>query len=234
MTMTDVLLFGAFPYVAIALFLVVSIMRYRSAAYGVSSLSSQFLESRGLFWGSVPFHLGILFLFFGHLIGFLFPRQFQLWNGSPARLVIVEVASLVAALMFVVGMGLLVLRRLSSKRLRPVTTPVDWVVYGILMFQVITGLWVALFLRWGSAWYVTVAVPYLRSLFAFKPQIALVAGVPWMVKLHILGAFALFATFAFTRLMHVLVAPIPYLWRRPQVVMWNRDRRKVRATEATP
>ena len=77
---SDVLLFGAFPYVAMALFLVVSIQRYRKNAYTVSSLSSQFLEAKQLFWGSVPFHLGITVLFFGHLIGFLIPRQVALFQ----------------------------------------------------------------------------------------------------------------------------------------------------------
>lgn len=229
--MTDVLLFGALPYVAFALLLVVSIVRYRKAQYTISSLSSQFLESRNLFWGSVTFHLGILFLFFGHLVGFLFPRQMMAWNGSPVRLLILEVTSLVAALLFLVGLGLLILRRFGTRRLRPVTSALDWVVYALLLFQVATGLGIALFYRWGSAWYVAVVVPYLRSLFLLEPQVELVSAVPWMVKLHILGAFAFFGVFAFTRLMHVLVAPIPYLWRRPQLVVWNRDRKHVHPTE---
>jgi len=225
--MIDVLLFGAFPYVAIALLLVISILRYRSSEYGISSLSSQFLETRQLFWGSVCFHLGIVFLFFGHLLGFVFPRQMLAWNGSPIRLLIIEVTSLVAALLFLMGMGALIARRLTSRRLRPVTTVMDWVVYGLLVFQVVTGMYIALALRWGSAWYLVVAVPYLRSLLVMKPRLDLIVGLKWGVKLHILGAFTLFAVFAFTRLMHVLVAPIPYLWRRPQVVMWYRARRKV-------
>ncbi len=225
--MTDVLLFGAFPYVAMALLLVVSIWRYRANSYGISSLSSQFLESRKLFWGSVPFHLGIMFLFFGHLLGFLFPRQMMAWNGSPVRLLVIEATSLVAALLFLVSLGSLMVRRLTSPRLRPVTTPLDWIIYLLLLFQVVTGIWIALFHRWGSAWYVTVAVPYLRSLFTFSPNVALIVGVKsWWIKAHILGAFTLIAVFPFSRLMHVLVAPIPYVWRRPQLVMWNRDRRK--------
>lgn len=228
--MTDVLLFGAFPYVALALLLVISIARYRKNAYGVSSLSSQFLETRNLFWGSVPFHLGILFLFCGHLIGFLTPRQVLAWNSHPVRLLILEVSGLIAALMFLVGLVLLVVRRVTHSRLRPVTTPLDWVIYGLLLFQVITGLWIALYIRWGSSWYAAVMVPYLRSIFTFQPQVALIAGVKfWAVKLHVLGAFTLFAVFAFSRLMHILVAPFPYVWRRPQLVIWNRDRKKLRS-----
>ncbi len=230
--MTDALLFGAFPYVAITLLLVVSISRYRSRGYGISSLSSQFLETNDLFWGSVPFHLGILTIFFGHLIGFLIPRQMVLWNGSQLRLLFVEVTSLVAALLCALGLILLVVRRFSHARLRPVTTALDWLVYGMLFFQIGTGIWIALVLRWGSAWYVTIAVPYLRSIFTFSPQVNLIADVPWAVKLHILGAFTLFSIFAFTRLMHVLVAPLPYLWRLPQLIIWNRDRHRIRDAES--
>lgn len=224
--MTDVLLFGAYPYVAIAVFLVVSVMRYRSNAFGVSSLSSQFLETRDLFWGSVPFHLGIIMLFFGHLIGFMFPREVLLWNGEPVRLAICELSGLVAALLMLVGVVLLMVRRLRHRRLRPVTTPLDWVIYTLLCFQVGTGLYIALNLRWGSDWYAAVMVPYLRSVFMFQPQVALIADVKHLsVKLHVLGAFTLFAVFAFSRLMHVLVAPFPYVWRRMQVVIWNKPRR---------
>ena len=71
-----------------------SIQRYRRDPFTFSSLSSQFLETKELFWGSVPFHLGILTLFFGHLVGFLFPRGMTLWNGVPIRLFLLESTAL--------------------------------------------------------------------------------------------------------------------------------------------
>ncbi len=111
--MLDTLLYGALPYVAIILFLLVSIQRYRNDPFTFSSLSSQFLETRKLVWGSVPFHVGILTLFFGHLIGFLFPRQVILWNRVPVRLFIIETAAFVAAILCLVGLiGLIVIPRL--------------------------------------------------------------------------------------------------------------------------
>jgi nitrate reductase gamma subunit len=122
---------------------------------------------------------------------------------------------------------MLVLRRAGNARLRAVTTPTDLLVYALLGFQAVTGLYVALQLRWGSAWYVQVVVPYLRSLFLLSPEVQRMSEAPLMVQLHVLGAFALFGVFSFTRLMHVLVAPVPYLWRSTQLVMWNRDRRAV-------
>lgn len=222
--MFDTLMFGALPYVAISLFLIISIQRYRRQPFTFSSLSSQFLETRRLFWGSVPFHVGIITLFFGHLIGFMFPRQVMLWNSVPVRLFILEATGLAAAILCLVGLVGLITRRASSSRLRVNTSVADIVVYVLLLFQIVTGMWVALGYRWGSAWYTQVAVPYLRSVFLFDPQVELVAGLKLAAKLHIIGAWALIGAFSFTRLVHALVAPVPYLWRPLQLVIWNRSR----------
>ncbi|MBK8255911.1 MAG: respiratory nitrate reductase subunit gamma [Polyangiaceae bacterium] len=222
--MTSVLLFGALPYLAIGLMLVVSIQRYRRDGFTVTSLSSEFLESKWLFWGSVPLHLGIITVFFGHLIGFLVPRSVMAWNAVPLRLLILETTGLMAGILTLVGLVVLIARRASDARLRAVTSPVDIGVYVILLFQVITGLWIALGLRWGSAWYTHVLVPYLRSLFILQPDVRVMDDMPLVVRLHVIGAFLLFATFSATRLVHMLVAPIPYLWRRVQIVVWNRKR----------
>ena len=211
---------GVLPYVAIALFLVVSIRRYLRNPFTFSSLSSQFLETRRLFWGSVPFHLGILLLFFGHLVGFLFPREVTLWNRHPVRLLILEGTALRTRR----TMSATIPKVQRSARLRRNTSGWDVVVYLLLMFQIVTGLWVALGYRWGSAWYTQTAVPYIRSIFLLAPNLDLVAGLPLVVKLHIIGAWVLFAVFSFTRLVHILVAPVPYLWRPVQLVIWNRAR----------
>jgi len=222
--MLNVLLFAALPYVAMVLFLIVSIERYIHAPFQFSSLSSQFLETKALFWGSVPFHLGILTLFAGHLVGFCFPRQMTLWNVVPVRLFILESTALAAALLTLIGLVGIIVRRATTPRLRGVTTTMDIVVYVLLFFQIATGLWVAIGLRWGSAWYTQTVVPYLWSLFRFQPDIQRMADMKLAAQMHVVGAFVLFAMFSFTRLVHALVAPVPYLWRPNQVVIWNRSR----------
>ncbi|MEQ8762859.1 MAG: respiratory nitrate reductase subunit gamma [Planctomycetota bacterium] len=226
--MLDTLLFAVLPYVAIVLFLLVSIHRYRKEPFTFSSLSSQFLESRQLFWGSVPFHIGLGLLFFGHLIGFLFPREVTLWNGVPVRLFILEAAGLIAGLLAMIGLVGLVLRRLGSARLRINTSWADIAVYLVLIVQIVTGLWIALGYRWGSAWYTHTAVPYLWSVASFAPEIERVVGLPLVARIHIVGAWTFVGLFSFTRLVHLLVAPVPYLWRPVQLVIWNRDRRQRR------
>jgi len=90
--------------------------------------------------------------------------------------------------------------------------------------QVVLGFWVAFFCRWGAAWYLHTAVPWLVSLFALSPQPAYVAALPLIPKLHILGGFFIIALCPFTRLVHLVTVPITYLWRPYQVVIWNRRR----------
>ncbi len=226
--MSDYLLFIVFPYVAVAIELIVSIWRYLARRHEFTSLSSEFLESKELFWGSVPWHYGILFILVGHLVGFLFPRELVLWNSVPVRLLILEVTALTFGLLALVGIVLLMVRRFTHPRIRRVTSKMDIAILLLLFVQVASGIGIALTLRWGSSWYATVLVPYLRSLFVFNPNVGLMADMPWLVKVHVLSAFSIIAILPFTRLVHFLVIPINYLWRSYQLVIWNWDRKKIR------
>jgi nitrate reductase gamma subunit len=110
----------------------------------------------------------------------------------------------------------------------------DVVVLLVLLVQVILGVYTALFYRWGSSWYATSAVPYLRSLFTLQPDLKMIAPLPMAVKAHILNAFVFLAILPFSRLVHMLVVPIHYLWRPYQLVIWNGDRRKLRGQAPRP
>ncbi len=218
----DLLLYALFPYAAILLAVVVGVIRFTTNRFSYSSLSSQFLESRRLFWGSVPFHYGILVVLAGHLIGFLFPRSVVAFNGVPVRLFILEATALSFGILTLVGLVVLIHRRITSAKVRAVTSRADIVLLVLLLSQVVTGIYTAIFYRWGSAWYVYTATPYLQSLVKLAPETQYVTGLPLMARLHILNAFGLIAVLPFTRLVHLLVAPIPYLWRPYQLVVWNR------------
>ena len=226
--MINYLLFVALPYVALILFLVGTIYRYTNRGFSVSSYSSQFLEGKKLFWGSQPFHWGMLVLFFGHLIAFLIPRAIIAWNGDPVRLLILEASSFAFGLSAILGLILFIRRRIVSPRLHVVTTKMDMVVYALLFIQLVTGLTVAFTARWGSSWFAAVLSPYLMSIFAFNPEIGAVSAMPWIVQLHIAGAFAIIGIVPFSRFMHIFVAPIDYLWRNYQLVIWNWDKKEIR------
>ncbi len=219
--MNGLFFFIVLTYLAIFSAIFGSIYRYRYHGFQVSSLSSQFLESKQLSFGSRPFHWGIITLFFGHLTAVLIPRAVLAWNGVPLRLFILEVTAFAFGLLAIIGLTLLIIRRIRVKRLHFVTTKMDLFVYLILLVQIITGLYTAFFFRWGSSWFAMVLTPYLWSLFTLSPDTAAIVALPLMVKIHIISAFTLVGMIPFTRFMHFLVYPFTYFWRRPQVVIWN-------------
>ncbi len=222
----DILLFAVLPYVALALFVLITIRRYRSEPYSYTSKSSQFLENRRHFWGMVPFHYGLILILFGHLAALVIPDTILAWNSTPWRLYLLEFTGYLLAVLTVFGLIALAVRRLSGGKLSGMTGKLDWIVFGLLFVQIVSGIWIAVGYRWGSSWFAVSMTPYLRSLFTLQPDVRLVAAFPHVVKLHIVTAFMLIGLFPFTRLVHILVAPFPYLWRRPQVVRWyNEDRR---------
>jgi len=228
MSALNIFLFIVLPYLAIAILLIGSIYRYRTNGFTVSSLSSEFLEGRTLFWGSQPFHWGLMFLFFGHLIAFLIPRSVLAWNSEPLRLIILEVSAFAFGLSVLFGLCALIYRRFSNPRIRTVTSKMDMFLLALLLLQTITGLLIAYSSRWGSSWFAAVLTPYLWSIFALNPDITAVSMTSWYIKTHIAGAFVLFLIIPFTRLIHLLVYPLPYLWRPYQVVMWYWNRKTVR------
>jgi len=224
--MIELVLFVAFPYLAFFLAVLGGVYRYLSDRFSYSSFSSQFLESRWLFWGSVPWHYGIVAILLAHLLAALFPGAWAALVAAPLRLYVLEVAGLALALLTLFGLVLLILRRLLSPRLYAVTSAMDWVLLAALLVQVASGIRVALLHRWGAAWYPYTIGPWLASLATFQPQIEHITPLPWAVKLHILGGFLIITLFPFTRLVHLVSLPIAYLWRPPQVVWWNLKRRK--------
>lgn len=232
----DTFLFTGFPYIAIVVFLVGTIWRYRATSFKFSALSSGFLEKRQLFWGSLPFHWGLMMLFFGHLIAFLIPGSVLAWNSEPVRLLVLEVAAFAFGLSVLWGLINLLIRRFSSSRIRSVTQPMDVIIEVVLLAQTVLGLWTAYAFRWGSSWFAASLTPYLKSIFFLQPDASAIIAMPWTIKYHVVGAFLIIALIPFTRLVHVLVVPLHYLIRPYQRVIWNWKRESIRnpASEWTP
>ena len=222
-TYLDHFFFLALPYVAFFTFFFATIERYRNRKFTYSSLSSQFLENQQHFWGLVPFHYGILVVITGHIVAFLIPREVLWWNSKPLRLYILESTALVFAILAAVGLVAAVIRRVSVSKLRRVTSPVDWLLFAMLLLQILLGIEVAVRYPWGSSWFATSLTPYLWSVAWLSPDLSYVSPLPWHVKFHIINAYLLILLFPFTRLVHILVIPNPYLWRKPQVVRWYRS-----------
>jgi nitrate reductase gamma subunit len=233
MNLLDNFLFGALPYIAIAIFFVGAIYRYRATGFKFSSLSSQFLEGGGIYIFAVLFHWGILVVFLGHLIAFLFPEATLAWHSSAARLIADEIVIFTFGLSVLIGLTALFIRRMASPRIWVVTSRMDIVIELLLLAQIVFGLWIALGYRWGYYWFASDMSPYLWSILKLNPQIEAVSAMPWVIKTHIVGAFVILGMIPFTRLVHFLVAPFHYMWRPYQQVIWYWDRKRIR-NPATP
>jgi nitrate reductase gamma subunit len=228
MNLLNNFLFIALPYIAIVVFLVGAIYRYRVTGFTYSSLSSQFLEGGGIYIFAVLFHWGILVVFLGHLVAFLLPTATLAWHSDVTRLIAAEVVIFTFGLAILIGLTGLFIRRISSARLRVVTSRMDIAIELLLVAQVVFGLWIALGYRWGYYWFAADMSPYLWSIVKFSPQIEAVSAMPLVIKAHIVGAFVILGMIPFTRLVHFLVAPFHYIWRPYQKVVWYWDRRQVR------
>ncbi len=220
--MYDAVLFVIFPYLAVALAVGGSLYRFLAHQFTYSSLSSQWLEGRWLFWGAMPWHYGVVPVLLIHLGGFVVPGVMAMAHGTPTTLYLAELSGKVLGLLALAGMLVLIVRRLSHSRLRAVTTPMDWIVLLLLLNQVFLGMWTAFVYRWGAAWFIETATPWVQSLVVFQPQTDTVTILPLVTRLHILNATLLIAVVPFSRLVHLLAFPIAYLWRKLQTVTWGR------------
>lgn len=220
--MLDSILFVVLPYAALALCCGVVPYRFFSNRLGWSTYSSQFLERERLFWGSLSWHYGILPILVAHLAGFLAPGAVQRLLGRPGALLAVETVGLGLALFALCGTLVLLWRRLVAARLLKVTFLADWLLLVLLLAQTAGGIHVALTMGSGALWYPHTATPYLRSLFAFQPQVAYLADFPLVFKLHVAGAFVLLGLIPFTKLVHFLYVPWRFLAEPPLLYRWHR------------
>lgn len=220
--MLDSFLFAVLPYLALVVLIVGLIWRYAANRFSFSSLSSQFLENRQLFWGSVPWHYGIILVLLGHLVAIVLPSGVKAFDGAPLRLYILEGTALALGLTLLVGLVVLLVRRGTKPNVRRVTTAMDIVLLALLLIQVVSGVLTAVLYRWGSAWFVQTATPYIWSIFKFSPDVSQMTALPFISQLHAVNSFVLVGILPFTRLVHMISIPIAYLWRPYQVVVWNR------------
>jgi len=230
--MVDSFLFIGLPYIAIVACVLGTIYRMRSEQFSQSALSSQFLESNQLVWGSTPWHIGIGLILLAHFIALFCPG---LWHSAllnPTLLYLVEGAGIALAALATIGLIVLLIRRITSARIQAVTTVMDLVVLFLLLLQVLLGLITAIAYRWGALWSTATAVPYVWSLFTLHPDIAYVANLPLVVKGHIVGAWLIVLLIPFSRLIHMFSLPLEYLVRAPQKVVWANPRHQEGAVAA--
>ncbi len=220
--MSESIYYIVFPYIAVVLALGVGLYRYYANRFSYSSMSSQFLENRALFWGSIPWHYGIVIILFAHFFALIIPDFWVSLHRDPARTMVIELVGGALGLLTFLGIMVLIIRRIIDTKARAVTSIMDWILLFDLLLQVAAGLSIAFFYRWGSLWYEFTATPWILSLATLSPKTDLVTPLPWIVRFHIVNAFVLIGLFPFTRLVHIFTVPVSYLWRPYQVMIWNR------------
>ena len=226
MNTLPIILWVAIPYATIAVFIVGHIWRYRYDKFGWTTRSSQTYESRLLRWGSPMFHLGILMVLAGHVVGLLIPREWLYAIGISEEMYHFGATSLgtMAAALTLAGFAILVYRRRTVGPVFLATTRMDKVMYVFLGATMAFGpLATVIFQVFRSGFHYRETIsPWIRSILFFQPQPELMAEVPLLFQLHVITAFALFALWPFTRLVHVFSAPVGYLFR-PYIVYRSRD-----------
>ncbi len=228
MSLTDILLWGALPYVVVAVLVTGTIWRWRYDQFGWTTRSSQLYESRLLRLGSPLFHFGILVVLIGHIIGLVVPKQWTDTVGVSQELYHVQAVALggVAGVCTLIGVGILVYRRRTTGPVFAATTRNDKAMYVVLVAAIIAGLATTLLGAAGGEehnYRLTVS-PWFRSLFWLHPDITAMSRAGVAFQLHTLIGMLLFACWPFTRLVHAFSAPVAYLFR-PYIVYRRRATR---------
>lgn len=224
MSMVNTFLFGVYPYICIAVFLIGSLLRFDRDPYTWKSDSSQMLRTGQLRLGSNLFHIGILGIFFGHLFGLLTP--IALWHAigieAPAKQMLAIVAGGAAGLVMLVGLVILMHRRYTEPRIRATTVVMDWIVLWLLLIQLALGL-LSMTVSWehreGAE--MIKLMTWAQHIVTLQTDAAnYVADVAPVFKLHLVLGMTLFLVFPFSRLVHIWsgFAALGYLTRAYQVV----------------
>ncbi len=220
-------LFNVYPYLCLTVFFMGSLARFDRDQYTWKSDSSQLLRKGQLRWGSNLFHVGILFLFFGHLVGQLTPHfVYAPFITAPQKQMLAIVSGGLAGLVCFIGLSMLLHRRMFDARIRLTSHRTDLAILIILWLQLCLGL-VTLPLSFAhrqDAQAMLVLASYLQGIATFQPDASLLVGIAWQFKLHMVLGMTIFLLFPFSRLVHVWsgLATVSYLWRPHQMVRSRR------------
>jgi len=217
------LLFGIYPYIALSVFVLGSMLRYERDQYTWKAGSSQLLESKQLRKGSIPFHIGIIAVLAGHFVGLLTPKA--VWHVLGIS---TEVKQLIAmgmggffGLICLYGMTILIKRRLTNDRVRATSSTMDIAILLLLYVQLILGL-ISIFVSMGhlDGKEMLLLMSWAQNIVIFNgvEASASIAHVHPIFKLHVFLGMTLFLLFPFSRLVHVWSVPVKYLSRNYQVV----------------
>lgn len=213
--------FQVYPYIALAVFLIGSWARYDRAMYTWRSGSSQLLSGKGMRVGSNLFHIGIIAVLAGHLVGLLTPHAiYSIFISAPQKQLLAMVFGGLFGLVCLVGISILLVRRFTNPRISATGTRGDKIILVLLAAQLLLGL-STIFVSAGHLDGVEMMAlaQWAQHIATFRWGAAdFVLGVSWVYKAHIILGLTLFLVAPFSRLVHVWSIPVSYIWRPYQVV----------------
>lgn len=220
-------IFGIYPYIALSVFLLGSLIRFDRDQYTWKSDSSQLLRAGQLRWGSNLFHIGILFLFFGHTVGMLTPHfVYEPFMSAGAKQILAMVSGGVFGVLGFIGVSLLLHRRLADPRIRVTSKPSDIILLVLLWLQFALGLaTIPLSAQHLDGSMMLKLAEWAQRIVTFRPGAPeLLAGASWVFKAHMFLGMSIFLIFPFTRLVHVWsgFASVGYVVRPYQLVRSRR------------
>jgi nitrate reductase gamma subunit len=227
MNALNIFFFGIYPYICMTVFLLGSWLRYDRDQYTWKSDSSQLLRHGQLRWGSNLFHIGVLFLFFGHFVGMLTPHAlYEPFMSSGAKQVMAMVSGGLAGTLGLIGLTLLLHRRLLDPRIRINSKSSDSLLLALLWVQLVLGLaTIPLSAQHLDGSVMMVLAEWAQRIVTFRPGAAeLMAPMNGVFKLHMFLGMTVFLVFPFTRLVHVWsgFATAAYMVRPYQLVRSRR------------
>ncbi|MCV2881562.1 respiratory nitrate reductase subunit gamma [Actibacterium sp. XHP0104] len=210
-------LFGIYPYIALSVLLIGSIARYERDPFTWKSSSSQLLRRKQLVIGSVLFHVGVLVIFFGHLVGLLTPIWVfdAIGISHGAKQLLAVIAGGIAGIMALIGGGMLLQRRLNDPRIRQTSSFADIAILVLLIAQLLLGVGtIFVSLQHLDGHEMTKFMSWAQGIFTFQSDAAdHIADVALLFKLHLFLGLTIFLVFPFTRLVHMLSVPLRYFTR---------------------
>ena len=223
----DHFLFGLYPYICLAVFFIGSWIRFDRDQYTWKSDSSQLLRRGSLRWGSNLFHIGVLFLFFGHTVGMLTPHfMYEAFISAGDKQLMAIVSGGIAGLLAFIGVGLLLHRRLTDARIRATSKTSDILLLWLLWVQLALGLaTLPLSAQHLDGSVMMQLAGWAQSIVTFQSNgVGLLDGVSWVFKLHMALGMTVFLIFPFTRLVHVWsgFGTLAYIARPYQLVRARR------------
>ncbi|MGW7778590.1 respiratory nitrate reductase subunit gamma [Staphylococcus xylosus] len=205
------------PYLCIAIFFLGHLARFKFDKFSWTAKSSEFIEKKQLKWGSLMFHLGIIPVVMGHIVGLLIPASWLSAVGVSDHLYHIGAVYIgsVFGIITLIGMLLLTARRVTKKNIRRLSSASDIIVNFLLLAIVFIGCYATLVTNamTPSFDYIETISVWFRQLFIFSPDANLMLQVPLAFKTHILLGFIIMAFWPFTRLVHVWSVPLTYASR---------------------